>query len=123
MAEEFPLYPELSEEGAQEAQKLVDRFKAELTKAADNAIGDLYCDVATHIESDSWTNYRNKLMDGLQNYDNRLVQGEHDFKKIRQSILEEHREDLIKDLNQDLVQENEALKEQADYWHKRYCER
>ena len=111
MSKEFPLYPELSEDGEIEAQKLVDKFKAEMAKVAENVIGEFYCDVACHIESDSWTNYKNELMDGLRNYDNRLVQGEYDFKEIRQSILKNHREEIINDLNQDMVKEIVSLKE------------
>jgi hypothetical protein len=98
---EYPLYPELSRAGAEEAQQLVERFKEQMKKAADEAISDLYCDIAVHIESDSWTNYRNKLMDGFKDYNNRLVQGEFDFKDIRQQIYKEFREDIIKDLDQD----------------------
>lgn len=110
MNSEYPLYPELSEVGKQQAQKLVDSFKAQLKKTADGVLGELYCDVVAHIESDSWTNYRNDMMAGFKNYNNRFVQGEHDFKTIRQQIFKEFREDIIKDLNQDMVKEIEELK-------------
>lgn len=116
--DEFPLYPELPDEGGKEAQALVDRFKEQLKEVADEAIGGLYIDVAFHIESDSWGNYRNQLMDGLTNYGNRKLQGEHDFKKIRQSILANHREEIIADLNQDLVEEVESLKKQIEQLYK-----
>jgi hypothetical protein len=117
---DYPLYPELSEKGQEEAQKLVDRFKAEITKAADAAIADLYCDVVVHIESASWTNFRNDLMDGFKNYDNRLVHGEYDFKEIRQSILKNHRNDIIADLNQDMLEEIKSLKNQLKISRERY---
>ena len=112
MSKEFPLFPELPEDGQNEAVKLIEKFKEELKKAANDAIGDLYCEIIPHIESDSWTNYRNFLMDGLQHYPNKRIQGTHDFKKIRQSILKEFRNDLIPDLNQDMAEEIESLKEQ-----------
>ena len=107
---EFPLFPELSEQGNNEAVKLIEKFKKELSKAADEAIGDLYCDVIPHIESDSWSNFRNDLMDGFKNYDNRLLQSPRDFKEIRRQIYKDFREDIIPDLNQDLAEENESLK-------------
>ena len=116
--EEYPLFPTLPEDGKKEAQRLVDEFKASLIKVADEAIGNLYCDVVEHIESDSWTNYRNCLMDGLKNYANRGIQGKHDFKEIRRSIYKEFRSDIIVDLNQDLVEENEGLKEQIKFLRK-----
>jgi len=115
MSKEFPLYPGLSEAGCEEAQTLVDAFKVELTKAAEDAIRDLYCDVAVFIESDSWGNFRNKLMDGFKNYNNRLIQSDYDFKEIRQAIYKEYRDDIIKDLNQDLLEEIESLKKQLAF--------
>ena len=111
---EFPLFPYLSEEGQKEAQELVDAFKKQMIKAAESALGELYCDVACNIESDSWTNYRNKLMAGFRNYSNRKVQGEYDFKAIRAEIYKEFREEIIIDLNQDLVKENEELKKDLE---------
>jgi len=107
---DYPLYPELKDPGAKEVQQLIDKFKKELKKAANEAIGQLYCDIAIHIESDSWTNFRNDLMDGFKNYDNRKVQGEFDFAQIRKEIYKEYRKELIIDLNQDLVKEVESLK-------------
>lgn len=118
MNNDFPLYPELPEDGKKEAQALIDNFKTELVKAAENAIGDLYCDVVEHIESDSWTNYRNHIMDGFKDYGNRKIQGEHEFKEIRQAIYREFRDEIIVDLNQDLVKENNDLKEQVEFLQK-----
>lgn len=115
MSEKYPLYPKLTEEGHHEAQKLMDGFKMQFRKMLDDALGDLYCDVAMHIESDSWTNYRNNLMNGLQNYGNRHVQSTHDFKQIRQAIFREFKDEIIVDLNQDLVDENNNLKERIKY--------
>lgn len=121
MKEEYPLYPELPEAGKQEAQLLIDKFKDQLKKAADEVISDLYVDVVEHIESDSWTNFRNFLMSGLKNYDNRKLQAKYDFKEIRQSILRNHREDIIDDLNQDMLEEIEKLKQQLEF--QRECNR
>lgn len=112
---EYPLYPELQEGGAEEAQALVNRFKEDLKKAADEVIGSLYCDVAPNIESDSWTNYRNQMMEGFRNYGNRRTQGDYDFKAIRQEIYKEFRDEIIIDLNQDMVKEIEDLHEQVRF--------
>ena len=106
---EYPLYPTLTEAGEKEAQAVIDRFKESMKKVADEAIADLYCDVANYIESDSWTNFRNEIMEGFKNYDNRKIQGEYDFKEIRQAILKNHREDIIDDLNQDMLKEIDDL--------------
>jgi hypothetical protein len=114
MSEQYPLFPELSEDGAKEAQALIDRFKVALTKAAEEAIGNLYCDIAIHIGSDSWTNYRNAMMDGYRNYSNRLVQGEHDFAEIRQAIYKEFREEINADLDQDNLKRIAELERERD---------
>lgn len=112
MSKDYPLYPELSEEGKQEAQELINQFKEKMKKVCEETLGQLYVDVACYIESDSWTNYRNQLLAGFQNYNNRKIQGQYDFAKIRRKIYEEYRDEIIKDLNQDLVQEIESLKQE-----------
>ena len=101
MSDEYPLFPDLPEPAAAEAVALIERFKAELRKAAENTISDLYVDVLPHIESDAWINFRNALMDGFRNYNNKKIQGEYDFREIRQAILREHRAEIIADLDQD----------------------
>lgn len=110
MENEYPLYPEVSEIGKQESQKFIDQFKEKLKKVAEEVIGDLYVDIPCYIESDSWSNFRNQVMDGFKDYKTRLKQSEFDFKEIRQEIFKDFREDILKDLNADLVKENEDLK-------------
>ena len=86
-----------------------------LSEAASDAISDLYCDMSAYIESDSWGNFRNKIMDGFKNYDTRKLQNAYDFKKIRAQMFKDYREDIIKDLDQDIFQENIELKKQIEH--------
>lgn len=124
----YPFYPELNEAGNDEAQMLMDKFKADAKKVLDNLLDDylgtVYTDLLPSIESDSWTNYRNKMMDGFRNYNNRLVQSQHDFKTIRQEIYKEFRDDIVKDLDQDNLQKISELQIQIKYLqeslHNRY---
>lgn len=111
MNKEYPLYPTLSEEAKIEAQLIMDRFKEQMGKLCEEVLSQLYCDVSAYIESDHWTNYRNDLLAGFQNYGNRKIQASYDFEKIRRAIFKEYRDEIINDLNQDLVRENEELKE------------
>lgn len=113
---EYPLYPNLNEKGCQEAQAIIDKFKENLSKVAKEAILELYVDIGCYIESDSWLNYRNSLMDGLKNYNNRK-ENRYPFDEIRKKIYEEFREDIIKDLNQDLLEEIKQLKNTIEYYH------
>ena len=111
----YPLYPELSEEGQKEAVQLIESFKSQLKKAAEETIESLYVDIMDYIESDSWNNFRNQIMSGFRNYDNRKIQNEYDFKNIRTEIYKEFRSEIIVDLNQDLIMENEDLKKQIEH--------
>ena len=99
----------------QQAQELMDGFKVKMTAIAEEVLSDLYCNVSEYIESDHWSNFRTQIMDGMCNYQNRKIQGEYDFKRIRQAILVEHRSEIIPDLNKDMVEEIAAIKKQIQY--------
>lgn len=114
MSEEYPLYPSLTEQGKEEAQKIMDSFKPKLKKLMDEVLSDLYVDVSYYVESDHWTNYRNALMDGIKGYGGGKPNHQYNYKEIRQAIYRNHKEEIISDLNQDLVEENERLKAQIE---------
>ena len=118
MSDEYPLYPELTEQGKEEAQKIMDSFKPRLAKLLDEVMSDLYTDVSYYIESDHWTNYRNVLMDGFKGYKHGKANHEYDYKELRQAIYKNHKEEIVKDLNQDLIEENERLKSQIEQLQK-----
>jgi len=120
---DYPLYPKLTEQGEEEAQKIMDSFKPKLAKLMDEVMGELYCDVAYYIESDSWTNYRNDLMDGFRGYTNGSDNHGHDFKELRQAIYKNHKEEVVKDLNQDLVGEVRSLKDHIEILQQQLSER
>jgi len=119
MSDNFPLYPDLSEEGQREAQEILNKFITKIKKimhdVVEESVDEFYSDIIPHIESDSWINFRNDLMDGFKNYNNRKFQGEYDFKQIRQEFYKEFKDDIIKDLNQDNLEEIEKLKEQIEF--------
>ena len=77
MSDNYPLYPNLSEQAEQEAQELMNTFREKFKKVAHDTIEDslseLYCDITPYIQSDSWTNFRNQIMDGFRNYNNRKI--------------------------------------------------
>lgn len=114
MRKEYPMYPTLSPEAQDEAQLVMDGFKAKMGELCNEVLSQLYCDVTPYIESDHWQNYRNELLDGLRNYDNRKIQASYEFDKIRRAIFDEYRDEIINDLNQDLVKEIQELKEKIE---------
>lgn len=119
---EFPLFPELTEDGKKEAQAVMDNFKAALMKAAgsfiEEASSEFYTNVIQHVESDSWANFRNELLDGLTDYRNQ-AHAEYDYAKIRRAMFEEYRAEIIQDMNQDLVKEIDSLKEHIKFLQER----
>jgi hypothetical protein len=106
----FPLYPSLSEEAEKEAVAYLEGFKAKMLKLIEETLGEVYANLIPYIQSDAWGNFRNELLDGLRNYDNRKVQAEYDFARIRRAIYEEYRDEIIADLDQDNLAEIEKLK-------------
>ena len=117
--EEYPLFPELSEEAENEAVAFLGGFKRKMLKVVEETLSEVYCNLVPHIETDAWTNFRNELMDGFRNYDNRKVQGEYDFAKIRQKIYEEYRDEIIKDLDQDNLERITKLEAQVEDLNRR----
>jgi hypothetical protein len=116
---EYPLYPELSEEGKKEADAFLESFREKMKKVADDVLAEVYTSCVPYIETDSWANFRRELLDGFRNYNNRKIQGEYDFAEIRAQIYKDYRAELIPDMDQDLVKENARLKEQIKFMEER----
>lgn len=113
---DYPLYPPLSEQAQEEADKLIKQFKLKLQESTEklviDALGSFYINIIPYIESDSWANFRNEIMDGFKNYNNKKIQSEYDFKVIRKQIYEDFRDEIIKDLNQDNLSRIEELEKE-----------
>jgi hypothetical protein len=112
MSQEYTLFPALSEEGKKEAQALIEDFKIKMLKVCEEVLSHLYTDVVLYIESDSWGNFRNEILDGFKDYNNHKIHSKYDFQEIRQAILREHKEEIIADLNRDMIAEIELLKKE-----------
>ena len=111
---DYPLYPELTERGKEEAQLIMDSFKPKIQNLVEEILSKLYTDVSMYVESDHWVNYRNALMDGFNNYHLGKKYHEYDFAQLRKAIYRNHKKEIINDLNQDLVKENQKLKERLE---------
>ena len=97
-----------------EAGILLDRFKKKLAGICEDVMGDLYVNIIPYIESDSWCNFRNQVVSELQGYSKVKLASEYDFALIRKAILKHHRDDIIKDLNKDMLEEIEGLKKEIE---------
>jgi hypothetical protein len=112
-------FPEISEKGKEQAIKLVEDFKKQVQEIANKAVGDLYCDILPHIETDAWTNFRTSILRDLCDYSN-SVESPYDYKRIRESLYAEHKEAIDKDLNQDLLNQIEQLQKDLQRSYNRY---
>lgn len=112
------LYPELTEDGQKKAQDLIRQFNQaiEITfrEAAERATSQFYTDVLPYIESDAWSNFRNQIIMGMSNYNNLA---KHEAEIVRRSIINNHWDELKKDLDQDLVNENARLRNELNKMH------
>jgi len=118
MSDEYPLYPDLPEEAQKQMVERLEDYGVEIKKKIDGAtrevLNDFYADLIDWIEGDAWENFRQTIVDGLCNYSNRKLQAKYDYDKIRRAIFVEYRDEIIPDLNQDLIEENEKLKERIN---------
>jgi hypothetical protein len=105
----------LSERGAEEAQAVIDDLKSQakeaLGKIVEDVIGEAYTNVSTWIDSDSWHNHRQNVVESVCGHGSRSGLTETENRKIREAILEHHRDELIHDLNQDALAEIKSLKQ------------
>jgi hypothetical protein len=119
MADEYPLYPKLSEEGFKEAELLFEDFRNKLKGIAEDVCSHLYTDIMPYIETDSWTNFRNELLAGFSNYGNRKIQGKYDFDKIRRAIFDQFRDEIMLEMPEELKAENQRLQEEITWMRER----
>lgn len=119
MTDENKMYPILTEEGEQEAVKLLERFKKQMKEVIDEVgnkcISDFYANILPYIESDSWENYRNNICDAVEDYHNFKETDKYQAQRIRRELLKNNKKELIADLDKDLLEEIESLKSQLEY--------
>ena len=95
-----------------------DALQGTFKKAGENLMHDFYdaCNAFLHehfanFESDIWRAISRQIIHGYA--DGKW--SKYDHKDLRDSLFREHREEIIKELNQDLVAENEKLKKDLEW--------
>lgn len=106
-------YPELSEDGVKQAEAVLEAFRSKIKSAVQNAVSDvadeLYFHYADHIQTDAWTNFRTSIERSALDYGNIRQTG---FgREVRRKMLDEHRAEIIDDLNADLLDQIKSLEE------------
>lgn len=114
----------LSDRGTEEFAEVIERCKAKLKKANEEALSEIYCKLEQHIETDAWMNYRTAMRQELAYANGCLesVDGALWAANVRQKILEEHKSELISLLNQDHLAQIARLKDEISqiYKHRNY---
>lgn len=103
------LYPELPEQCRIDVEHLIGTFKQNLIDEAEKAILTLYTDISPYIEGDMWVNMRRSIEDGLCDYPSVSHGWKEHYRQMRAKILEEHYDEIIKDLNGDLLEKISSL--------------
>lgn len=101
------LYPELTEKGKSEAEAVVKMILEKVKEGLDNS--NFYCDIPCFIESDSWQNYRNSIIEGMNDYSTGREADLYDYKTVRKVMLKENYAEIIKDLDQDNLEKIKEL--------------
>lgn len=89
------------------AEQLTQRFIEKLRKAANEVLGDLETEYLPYIQPDLESNLRLSIIHEIEGWTSRGALGEYSAQKIRAKILEEHRAEIINELNQDLMRKIE----------------
>lgn len=111
--------PELNEESIKKADEILSIFRNRIKDIIDNEVDmvmtSIYCDVLPYIESDVFENFRMQIINGII-YDTPNKIYDYNYRKIRDKIFEEHKDELIPALNQDLLDKVKELEKQIQYW-------
>lgn len=97
---------------AREAQDVLNKFKTNMKKIADEALSEIYVQIIPYIETDTWTNYREALRIDLEHEYTYHKFKEPWAKNLRRAIFVENRDELARLLNQDLLERIKALEDQ-----------
>ena len=113
LTREDALYPELPEREQERIKALIDKFKADLLKVAEETVREVYTDIGPYLESDTLLNLRSKMMDALCNPASVTDFG-YDWKLLRRTMFEEYRDEIMAEMPEELMQENERLRRQLN---------
>ena len=102
---------DLLDVAVEKSKQFLESFKFELLKIADSAISNLYTEIMPHIKGDTFENFRHQMINALSDYDSLKLISPSDAAKIRAGILKYNYDAIVNDLNTDLIEENNKLKQ------------
>jgi len=119
-------YPELSKEGQERTQLIIDKFGKQLWEMMNNSVSEFTQNLAIEIvNDDSWVDVRQKTLEALCGYGEAERRNKAGgtylgqwWVQIRAKILEENREAIISDIILDKEHEIKLLKERIEQLQK-----
>jgi hypothetical protein len=120
-------YPELSKEGQERTQVIINKFAEQLKELMDNTVSDFTQNLALEIvDDDSWVDIRQKTLEALCGYSESERRNKAGgtylgqwWTQIRSKILSENRDAIITDIILDKEKEIGDLKQQIYYLQER----
>jgi len=92
-----------------QGQAYMDTFKKKMKAICEEILGNMYVDLMPHIESDTWTNYRNVLRNEYENdLKTSYFKSEYGV-RFRRLIFQENKKEMVDLINKDLLKENKKL--------------
>lgn len=111
----YTLHPD----GVAAIEAEIEKFKQRCKEAADEALSNVYADLASYIECDAILNLEQRIIDGFHDGAKRHIQDAYPFCKMRTKLFEEHREEIMAAMPEELVKENDMLRSRLSYYENR----
>lgn len=96
-----------------EAAEFIEKFRARFRAITEEAFGEIYVNLMPHLETDTWTNYREALR----------IELEHEYKftnfrkewatNFRRAVFVENREEISKLISDDILKRIKHLEDCA----------
>ena len=92
----------------QSVEQILTQFKENIKQVQNDAISEIYGDLLPYFEDDLIANMRTRMIYDLKYSDEKYS---YDFIEIRKKIFLENREEIIRDLDQDNLNEIKRLQD------------
>jgi hypothetical protein len=97
----------------------IEKFKQRCKDAADDALSNVYADLAGYIEHDAILNLEQRIINGFHDGAKRHIQDAYPFARMRAKLFEEHRDEIMAAMPEELVKENDMLRSRLSYYENR----
>jgi hypothetical protein len=112
---DYTLHPD----GIAAIEAEIEKFKQRCKDAADEALSNIYSDLPSYIESDAILNLEQRIIDGFHDGAKQHIQDAYPFARMRAKLFEEHRDEIMLAMPEELIKENDMLRARLSYYENR----